>query len=743
MGDETVVYKHCSGHNCGSCILKVYVKDGVITKIGTDDGDDPQLRACARGRSYRQMIYSPERLKYPMKRTGERGEGLFQRISWEEALDTVASQIKRVRSTYGPAALLYVYSVGSTWTKLHTAGLLENVLNRTGGFSGTWGGASAQAGVFSDMMTYGEVSYSNSRDDLLNSRLIIMWGWNPAISSTYGNTGYYLSQAKEAGTPIIAVDPRYTDSAAAYADQWIYIRPGTDTAMMVAMAYVMMTENLQAQAFLDKYTVGYDHFKGYVLGTQDGTPKTPGWAEAITGVPRGTIIQLARAYARTKPAALMAGVAPGRTAFGEQYHRASTTLAAMTGNIGVRGGHAPGAGILTIFPNPLKMGPMVSDRMEEGRVNPVDLHFPPRRNAYWYNKLPHAMWYFGGPSSARVNRFRLADAILKGRDGGYPVDYKMAFFSHMNYLNQGPNSNKTAEALKKLDFVVVAEQFITATAKFADILLPENTDFERNDVSDGGMSLLYGYQSKIIESFGEARSTFEVANELAMRLGISDWTKTEEEWLREVVEGCEDIPGYEEFKQRGYHKVKLSEPFIGFAEKISDPENYPFATPSGKIEIYSQEIADVGDPLLPPIPTYIEAWESQNDPLTRKFPLQLVTTQSKMRGLSRFETVPWLRELEPHAVLINTMDARDRRISDGEMVRVFNDRGQMVIQAKVSPRIMPGVVDVPEGAWYAPDEDGVDMRGCANVLTKDAMSPAGAFCSNSALVQVEKRGVLR
>jgi anaerobic dimethyl sulfoxide reductase subunit A len=739
MNTSRIIYKHCAGHNCGSCILKLHIQDGVIKRIETDDGEEPQSRACAKGRSYRRMLAAPERLQYPMKRIGERGKGAFERISWDEAMDTVASEIKRVRDTYGPAALLFLCSIGSSFTKLNTSGLIENVLNRTGGCSGVWGGSSAQAGLFSDMMTYGEFSWTNSRDDLLNSRLIILWGWNPAVSSTYDNTRYYLSRAREAGIRIIAVDPRYTDSVATYANEWIYLRPGTDAALLIAMAYVIITDNLHDQAFLDRYTVGFERFKDYVLGREDGTPKTPVWAEAITGVPANKIADFAKEYALTKPAALMAGAAPGRTAFGEQYHRAAVTLAAMTGNIGVSGGNAPGAGILCVFPAPVKIGPHVADRMTEGADNPVDRLYPPRKNAYWYNRLPHAIWYFGGPSSGRISRFHVADAILRGREGGYPVDYKMIYITHTNYVNQGPNSNKSAEALKKLEFVAVTEQFMTATAKYADILLPASTDFESVDVSDGGMGLTYGYHDRVIESVGEPRSTFEIAKELAARLGLANWsTKTEEEWVREIVEECEDIPDYEEFRKQGYHKLSLPRPFIGFKEKIDDPEHSPFRSRSGKIEIYSQEIADVGDPLLPPIPKYIEAWEGPNDALARKYPLQLLTTQFKRRGLSRFDTVPWLRELDPQAVLINTDDAAGRGINDGDVVRVFNDRGQMIIPAKVTPRIMPGVVDVPEGAWYAPDESGVDRGGCANVLTKDEISPAGAFCSNTALVQVER-----
>jgi anaerobic dimethyl sulfoxide reductase subunit A len=262
---------------------------------------------------------------------------------------------------------------------------------------------------------------------------------------------------------------------------------------------------------------------------------------------------------------------------------------------------------------------------------------------------------------------------------------------------------------------------------------------ERNDLTTGGIGPFYGYMNKVIDSIGESKSQFEIVTELAGRLGISDFTnKTEEEWLREIVSGCRDIPDYDRFKKEGVHRVKLDKPFVFFEQQIKDPENNPFPTPSGKIEIFSQEIADLENPMLPPIPKYIEAWEGPNDPLSQQYPLQLITTHARRRAHTQFDNIPLLREDDPHAISINSADARMRGIQDRDMVRVFNDRGEMVILAKVTERIMPGVVDIPQGAWYSPDENGIDRGGCANVLTKDDISPGGAFCFNTALVQVEK-----
>lgn len=213
--------------------------------------------------------------------------------------------------------------------------------------------------------------------------------------------------------------------------------------------------------------------------------------------------------------------------------------------------------------------------------------------------------------------------------------------------------------------------------------------------------------------------------------------KTEDEWLRELVKGTY-VPDYDRFKKEAVYRPGFSEPRVAFKEEIEDPKGHPFPTPSGKIEIYSQRLADMNDPAIPAIPEYIETWENRNDPLKAKYPLQLITTHFKRRTHSQFEQVPWLKELLPQALSIHPTDVIVRGIRDGDEVRVFNDRGDLVIPAKVTERILPGVVDLPQGAWYSPDESGIDRGGCANVLTRDIHSPGGASCFNTCLVQVER-----
>ncbi|MFW9901253.1 MAG: molybdopterin-dependent oxidoreductase, partial [Candidatus Thorarchaeota archaeon] len=340
--DELKIINTGCCHDCGGrCVLRAHVKNGKIIRLETDNGEEPQLRACLRGRAYRQRVYSDERLRYPLRRVGERGEGVFERISWDEALDEVASKIKEVKKKFGNSAILLVPG-GGNQGMLHGIVSHALMLHQFGGYTRMWGAPSYEGALFASMATYGTMMTGNAREDLLNSKFIILWGWNPANTIWDPGTSLWLATAREKGIKIVVIDPIFTDSAAVLADDWIPIRPGTDTAMLIAMAYVIITENLHDRVFIEKYTVGFDKYKDYVLGISDGEPKTPQWAEKITKIPSETIANLAREYATIKPAALVAGWGPARTMFGEQYSRAANVLCAITGNIGINGGYASG-----------------------------------------------------------------------------------------------------------------------------------------------------------------------------------------------------------------------------------------------------------------------------------------------------------------------------------------------------------------------------------------------------------------
>jgi len=723
--EERIVRSMCNSHCGGTCEMKVHVSGNKIIRIEPDDREG-RPRMCARGHAYRQRVYAPDRLLYPLKRTGTRGAGEFTRISWDEALETVACEMKRVKATYGNASILHFCSMCDPHT-LHHVGAFHRLLCQFGGYTAPWGFISHEGATFSAGVTYGTrrkfTQTEHAPKEYLNSRLIIMWGWNPVTTEQGTNTLLYLTRAKEGGARIISVDPRYSDSAATFADQWIPIRPGTDAAVLISMAYVIIKENLQDQHFIDTHTVGFDKFRDYVLGLEDGVAKTPEWAETISGIQAMTIANLAREYACSKPAALATSIAPGRSAFGEQYHRAAAALEAITGNLVFQNWQSEpsrGLGFNPQIPSP---------------PNQVEAGAPPRWNA-----LPCRSSTVN--SSARVNVSLFADAILKGKEGGYPADYKLIWLSNTNYLNQLGDINKTVEAFRKLEFILVTEQFMTATARFADIVLPVCTFLERNDIVAPRQGGAYGILNKAIEPLGESRSQLQICQALALKLGITDYgDKSDEEWVRHIVAKVSeevDLPDYDTLRRQGFFSIRVNRTEATSEEECTSPEHKPFPTPSGKIELYSDVAAKMNHPLIPAIPKYIESWESLNDPLASKYPLQLITPHFERRAHSQFDNLPWLRELQTQSITINSLDAESRGIKQGDMVRVFNDRGEVRIPAKVTERIIPGVVALPQGAWYTPDENGIDHGGCPNVLTRNVTSPGGAFTPNTALVQIER-----
>jgi len=727
-GDEKVITTMCNSHCGGCCMLKVHIKGGIITHIETDDGEEPQFRACVKGRAYRQRVYAPDRILFPLRRTGERGQGTFERISWDEALETVAGEVRRVRDVYGPEAIFLQSSAGDIGS-LHGPLPIVKVLSLAGGFSTSWGLFSFEQGIYGELATLGSIDGS-SRDDILNSRLIILWACDPANTVAHTNTTWYLAQAREKGIRIISVDPRYTDTAATFADQWIPITPGTDCAMMIAMAHVMIREHIHDQKFLDAYTVGFDQFKAYVMGDEDGIPKTPQWAESITSVQASTIERLAIEYATIKPAALITGIAAGRTAFGEQYHRSAVTLAAMTGNIGKSGGTSGLKSWISVSMLPaLRKGVLMMDV-----PNPV-VKGPPADCKNYLSARAKAFKGVGNVVTAKV-----PDALIHGKAGGYPADYKLLFIVNTNYPNQYLNLNKAVAGLKRMEFIVTLEQFMTPAAKWADIVLPTCTFLERNDVTESERLAYLGFQNKCIEPLGESKSHFQIAKDMAAKLGLSHFEGlTEEGVLRDVVVKGSAVPNYDDFKQKPLFRVYPSDrPYVAFSKQIEDPENHPFPTPSGKIEIYSQQLADMNDPAMPPIPKYLESWEGPNDPLAKKYPLQLITLHPRRRAHTQGETVPWLRETQVQGIQINPADAMSRGIAKGDMVKVYNDRGTTMLPAIVTKRIKQGVVTIPEGAWYDPDENGIDRGGGPNVLTRDEPSPGGGYVTNTCLVQVAK-----
>ncbi len=701
---ERIVTSTCAGDCGGRCPLKVYVQDGKVMKITTDDRFGPDLQACARGLIQRDVLYAPDRITVPLKRTGPRGSGKFAPISWDEALDNVSAALKDAKEKDGPQSVFLMDYSGSVSLLHGTQKASRRFFSFFGGCSSWRGNSSMEGAAFSSKATFGTIFTGNSRDNFLSSRLIILWGWNPLDTRFGPETAGYLMKAKERGAKIISVDPRSSNSAEKLADQWIAVKPGTDSALMIAMAYVLIAEDLYDRTFIETYTSGFAQFKEYVTGAADSIPKTPAWAEEITGVPRESIERLARDYATQKPAALCAGWAPGRSAFGEQYHRAAATLAAMTGNIGVQGGHASGG----------------TDVKMEGFL--------------WGSlEVP------GGKNPA-VHITDIYNLLLKGKAGGYPSDIRVLYIVGSNMLNQFLNLNKGIRALQAPAFTVIHELFMTPTARYADIVLPVAHFLEREDIGQPFAGGTYDIvMEKAVEAQGDARTDLAIFTKLAFRLGLAGFNdKTDGEWLKEFVSQTPGLPPYDVLRDIKVHRAEPAGPLVAFRKQIKDPANNPFPTPSGKIEIFSQKIAAMKNPLIPPIPQFIDAWDGPRDPLARKYPLQLVSPHSKFRVNSTLDNIPRLKKNADDAAWLNPQDAQARAIGNGDRVRIYNDRGQVVVRAKVTARIMRGVTSLDAGAWYKPDDTGVDHGGCVNVLTRDEKTPAGAFPSNTCLVQIEK-----
>jgi anaerobic dimethyl sulfoxide reductase subunit A len=570
-----------------------------------------------------------------------------------------------------------------------------------------------------------------------------MWGWNPAEMIDGTNSAYFIKLARENGAKIICIDPRKTLTSIGLADEWIPIRPGTDTAMMTSMAYVMLVEDLYDSDFVGTHCSGFDEtqmpegyeseesYKDYLLGVRDGVPKTPKWAEKITGIPWERIAQVAREYANIKPAMLYQGYGMQRRAYGEQVVRAGCVLAAISGNVGISGGWASGLAL---------QAPDGGSSWTEFPLgeNPVKA------------KIPVAAW---DKAVTKGTELSAEDGLL-GADS-LETNVKLIYAVATNCLvNQHMNINRSAKILADetlVEFLIVQDQFLTPTGKYADLILPVCTAFETYGIQDGwkyGEELLL--MPKLVEPLGDSRSDFKICTAIAERLGIQDdFTEGLDErgWVNRILQNYRQgrfpqVPLIDEFEASnlGAHVKEVTKPAVAFSVFRRDPQKHPLKTPSGKIEIFSTKLFDLDNPReIPAVPKYIQEWESPFGQEAKKYPLQAIGSHSLHRVHSTHENNDWLEEAFPHRVLINELDAYDRKILDGDIVKVFNDRGEMVLPCRVTVRILPGVVDIPIGAWWTPDDSGLDRRGAVNVLTSERLTPlAHGNAQHTMMVQVEK-----
>ncbi|MDI9589038.1 MAG: DMSO/selenate family reductase complex A subunit [Gleimia sp.] len=756
---DKTVWNACLANCQSRCPLQLQVKDGQVVRVltdttGSDELGDFQIRACVRGRAQRHRIYSPDRIKTPLRRKGARGEGEWEEISWEEAFDEIASEMKRVKETYGNEAFFYHYGSGSTGGNITKRGTWPRLLATYGGYLGYYSDYSTSQITAAYPYQYGEWTDSNSLEDAQNSKLQVMFGNNPLETRMSGGGELFVTQAvrEKFRVKTIVIDPRYSDTASLVADEWIPLRPGTDAALVAGIAHVMLEENLHDQEFLDKYCVGFDEehmpdgippnnsYRAYIEGKgEDGIEKTPEWASQITGVPAAKIRDLAREIAMAKPCAITQGWGAQRHANGENTSRAIFTLAAMTGNIGVSGG---GTGAregkysipLTSFP----LGP-----------NPVETQIS---NFNWPEAIDH-----GEEMTATHHGVRGKEKLDVG------IKFLVANASN-TLINQHSDIHHVQEILKddsKCEFILVVDHQMTSSAEWADIVLPGTTNFEENDVIPGGSCGEMGWViwgEKAIEPLYDSKTGYEMCTEIARRLGIEkEFTegRTQEEWRTWIFDQTKtevpEFPSETKLSELGVWRKKNPNGFtIPLKDFREDPEANPIPTPSGKIEIFSETLWEMkktwtfDDPRdkITMVPEYVEMWEGPEEALApdAKYPLHCIGHHFKGRTHSSYANVDWLRDdAHPQVLWINPMDAQARGIENDDLVLVYNDRGRVRIPARVTPRIAPGVTSLPQGAWYKTDEDGVDIGGCINTLTKYHPTVlAKGNPSHTVLVQVEK-----
>jgi len=791
-------------HNCGGrCLLRAYVVDGTVVRLKTDDThedtpDYPQQRACPRGRSNRWQTFGPDRLKYPMKRKNWepgggkkelRGKDEWVRISWDEALDLVASEIKRIQEKYGPESIL-AHGMG--------AGSITDVLALTGGYVTSWGSTSfgtwpdtgAAIGAFYSNKELGILNQErldqNDRFDVRNSDLVVIWGSNPVWSGA-GNPTYYYYTAKKGGTKFIVVDPLYTETAKVLADEWIPVRPGTDHALILGMAYTLITEDdpvtnpLIDWDFLHRCTVGFDaehmpegadpkeNFKDYVLGTYDGHPKTPEWAAEICGVPPERIRSFAREVARTRKTALHFGYAPSRTNNSDSLPQIMMTLGWMCGHVGESGRSTGCSCRYNACHGGRELVVQGSGGMS-AQKNPI--------------------------SDIALNNNELWNAILTGKytaglDDVRDINIQAIIHGGTAALNQKVDAIKGIEAHRKVEFVVTMQYFLNTNARYSDIVLPVTTRWERfADFGDGANRkpeiIVMGRQ--ITEPLFESKDDKWIAVEIGKRLGLSPeeicpisdkqvifntiaTTKVvtpDGKGMEPLVKiTAEDIKEWgvegepqdgritlNDFYLAGFYQVERyqGDPYGYIAHEAyrKDPEGHPQPTASGKFEIHSRTLAEkiksYGWTTVDPIPTYqrpIEGYEDTFADWDRKikgeFPLQLFTIHYLRRGHSNFDNVQWLREMFPQELIMNPVDAQERGIQHGDTVLIRSKHGKVIRPVVVSERIMPGVVTLGQGAWIEMDElTGVDKAGNTNILNGGHPTGQGHAGFNTCVVQIEK-----
>jgi anaerobic selenocysteine-containing dehydrogenase len=712
MGDETVI--SICGICPGGCGVKVKLVDGKIENILPLKGH-PTGVVCVRGVHSKEIVYSNDRLRYPLGRVGKKGEGKFERISWDEALDRIAGAFQATKKKHGAEAVMSYFGRGSFETNLMDVfGTPGPGTQGTSGFLFPFGspnntGVSAVCfvsyGLFASIPTIGAPMQS-TYSDIENTDLVVIWGANPPTDSPPDKVHKILA-AKKRGANVVVIDHMRSDIAKK-ATQWIGVRPGTDGALALSMLNVIINETLYDIEFVGNWTTGFEALREYV---QQFPPEK---AEKITRVPRKTIKELARSIARSEGASLFMYTGLEYSNSGVQNIRAVLSLWAITGHIDVPGG--------------LVFRPRSPARFPHIRLDPPDGVKPIGADKYpFFCDLLKSAQFMEAPR-----------AILKGDP--YPVKALLIFGASI--LTSLPDPEMWKKCFKKLDFMVVYDRFMTADAMYADIVLPATTNYENL----GYQRYPAGYcqlRQRVIEPIAEARSGYLVLTELAQKLGYGDrFPTTEEDRLKfafgsgpislEELKAHPEGVGYDAGKQE-YRKYAK-----GLLRKGGKAG---FNTPSGKIELVSSLLEKYG---YDGLPVYVEPIEGPlgSPQLLKKFPLVLNTgarLQSAFR--SQHLNIPGLLKLQPRPqVLINPLDAEARGISNQDRVWVVSPRGRVGVWARVTDDVMTGQVEVNVGGGGPIQAEEWRHANANNVTDFENRDPISGFPVYKALLcEVKKR----
>ena len=676
------------GKDCGGCAcpLLATVENGHVTRVVNNPAGGKYLKGCIRGFNLPLETYAPDRILHPLVRTGPRGSGQFRAASWDEALDITATRLSEIRDHFGPTAVMNRGSAGGLGALHPTWALLSRFLSLFGGYTRLTGGYSNAAASFALPYLLGEEWASSGFDasTMQYAEMIILWGANVLETRQGVDVPQRLVEAKKRGAQIVVIDPRRSATAKHTATWWLSCRPGTDAALMLAVLYVLFSENLADRPFIQSHSSGFDQLEAYVLGV-DGEARSPQWAEGICGISAEEIIRFARAYAAAKPAMLFPGFSIQRVFAGEEPYRLAVALQIATGNFGRRGGST---GSMNQLLPALKVG-----QLDVPRIPGIP-------------EVPVVNW---------------PGAILKGRAGGYPADIHAVYNLGSNILNQSSEIHQSMAALEKVDFVVSHEISMTPTAKWCDVVFPAASPLEKEDIGIPWQGYFLLYKSQVVPPLGEARSDYDALCDLASRMGFGQEFSeglSAADWIQRFISES-DIPDEEEFRRTGIYYPRDPER-TGLADFAANPKLFPLSTPSGKVEIASQRYhQETGFSAIP-------VWQTSAE--DDRFPLRLITPKSALRTHSQGSSIAEIRAKADHALEMHPLDAAQRGIAHGDMVSLLNAQGAARVVVHLTEDLTPGVVSLMEGVWVELDEQGVDTAGSANMFTSTHGTRPGMAC---------------